>query len=220
MQPDVRTRRRQTTVWLVEDSPQYRETVRELIDETDDLSCGRALGSGAELFEALDEGPPPEVMLVDIGLPDISGTEIVAQVHKQHPTTQMVMLTIHEDNDRIFRSVCAGACGYLLKTDAPDRILDAVREVQEGGAPMTPAIARRVLGLFAEYHAPKAEYDLTPKQREVLEQLVEGRSKKEIAKALFRSHHTVDTHLRNIYQKLHVHSRTDAVVKALKEGIL
>lgn len=220
MQPDVRAHSRATTVWIVEDNAEYRETVRELIDETDDLSCTRAFSSGEELFEHLNGTFLPDAMLVDIGLPGMSGTEIVERVHRLSSDTQMVMLTIHEDNDRIFRSICAGASGYLLKTATPNRILAALREVREGGAPMTPAIARRVLSLFSQVNTPKHDYGLTKKEKVVLEQLIEGKKKKEIATALFVSPHTVDTHLRNIYRKLHVHSKTEAVAVALKERVV
>ncbi len=220
MQPDVRGRTTPTTVWLVEDNVDYRDTIRELIDEADDLRCGRAVGSGEELFDDRADRPFPELMLVDIGLPGMSGTKVVERVHRESANTQMVMLTIHEDNDRIFQSICAGASGYLLKTATPQRILSALREVKNGGAPMTPAIARRVLSLFSRFSTRQRDYDLTSKQKLVLEQLIEGKTKKEIAKSLYLSTHTVDTHLRNIYTKLHVHSRTEAVVKALKERIL
>jgi DNA-binding NarL/FixJ family response regulator len=207
-------------VWVVEDSDDYRETVQELIDTADDLACPHAFASGEELLEFLNGHLAPEVILVDIGLPGMSGIEIVERLHGFSPATHLVMLTIHEDNDRIFDAICAGACGYLLKTATPEQILTAVREALEGGAPMTPQIARRVLNLFTQMHAPRWNYDLTKAEQGVLQELVEGKTKSQIAKALFISPHTVDTHLRSIYAKLHVHSAPRAIAKAYKEKLV
>jgi DNA-binding NarL/FixJ family response regulator len=207
-------------VWVVEDSKDYRETVQELIDAQDDLACPHAFPSGEDLFQFLNDHLAPEVVLVDIGLPGMSGIEIVQRLHGFSPATHLVMLTIHEDNDRIFDAICAGACGYLLKTATPEQILTAVREALEGGAPMTPQIARRVLNLFTQMQAPRWDYDLTKAEQGVLNELVEGKTKRQIAKALFVSPHTVDTHLRSIYAKLHVHSAPGAIAKAYKEKLV
>lgn len=208
------------TVWIVEDGKDYRQTLQELIAGQDDLLCAQAFGSAEEILEFLNRNFAPDVILVDIGLPGMSGIELVERVRAFAPHTQMVMLTIHEDNDRIFEAICSGASGYLLKTATPEEILSSIREVLGGGAPMTPQIARRVLGLFSQVKSPRWNYDLTDRERDVLEELVKGNTKKEIAKVLFLSPHTVDTHLRNIYQKLHVNSRTEAVVKAIRENLI
>ena len=220
MQPDHRPGTGGASVWIVEDNPEYRATVQELVDFADGLSAPHAFGSGEELFEFLNHHFAPDVVLVDIGLPGMSGIEVVHRMHRLAPDTRLVMLTIHEDNDQIFEAICAGACGYLLKTALPDAILDAVREALQGGAPMTPQIARRVLNLFTQVRAPAWDYDLTDREREVLRELIEGKTKKQMGKSLFLSEHTVDTHLRSIYTKLHVHSRTEAVVKAIKENLV
>jgi DNA-binding NarL/FixJ family response regulator len=172
------------------------------------------------MLEFLNHHFAPDVVLVDIGLPGMSGIEVVHRLHRLAPDTRLVMLTIHEDNDRIFEAICAGACGYLLKTALPDAIIQAVREALQGGAPMTPQIARRVLNLFTQVRAPAWDYDLTDREREVLRELIGGKTKKQMGKTLFLSEYTVDTHLRSIYAKLHVHSRTEAVVKAIKENLL
>ncbi len=220
MQPDHRPASGDAVVWIVEDNPEYRATVQELVDLADGLSAPQAFGSGEELFEFLNHHFAPDVMLVDIGLPGMSGIEIVSRLHRLAPDTRLVMLTIHEDNDRIFEAICAGACGYLLKTALPETILQAVREALQGGAPMTPQIARRVLNLFTQVKAPAWDYELTDRERDVLRELIEGKTKKQMGKTLFLSEHTVDTHLRSIYMKLHVHSRTEAVVKAIKENLV
>ena len=220
MQPDTSGSVPSFAVWIVEDNPDYRDTVRELLDTDAGVRCEQAFSSGEALLDHLSGHFAPDVILVDIGLPGMSGIDVVRKVRGISPETRMVMLTIHEDNDRIFEAICAGASGYLLKTASPDRIRSAVREVVEGGAPMTPQIARRVLNFFSQLQAPHRDYDLTDREREVLAELIEGKTKKEIGKALFVSPHTVDTHLRNIYAKLHVHSRTEAVAKAIKENLV
>ena len=207
-------------VWIVEDNVEYGEIVQELVEGAPGLTAPRVFGSGEELFEFLNHHFAPAVLLVDIGLPGMSGIEIVGRVSRFAPSTQMVMLTIHEDNDRIFEAICAGACGYLLKTATPEAIIDSVREALAGGAPMTPVIARRVLNLLTQVRAPRWDYALTDRERDVLRELVEGKTKKEMGKSLFVSAHTIDSHLRSIYQKLHVHSRTEAVVKALNEKLV
>jgi DNA-binding NarL/FixJ family response regulator len=220
MQPDHRPSSGGATVWIVEDNPEYRGTVQELVDLADGLSAPHGFGSGEALFEFLNHHFAPDAMLVDIGLPGMSGIEIVRRMHRLAPDTRLVMLTIHEDNDRIFEAICGGACGYLLKTAMPEAILQAVREALQGGAPMTPQIARRVLNLFTQVRAPAWDYDLTDRERDVLRELIEGKTKKQMGKTLFLSEHTVDAHLRNIYMKLHVHSRTEAVVKAIRENLV
>ena len=207
-------------VWIVEDSPGYRETIQELFDEVDDVELSQAFGSGEELFSYMNQHLAPDLILVDVGLPGMDGIEIVQRVHQIAERTALVMLTQHEDNDRIFQAICNGACGYLLKTALPQEIVQAVREALGGGAPMTPQIARRVLNLFTQVRAPAWDYDLTDRERDVLRELIDGKTKKEMGKALFVSEHTIDTHLRNIYGKLHVHSRTEAVVKAIKENLV
>jgi DNA-binding NarL/FixJ family response regulator len=220
MQPEQGAPADLAPVWIVEDNPDYRETVQELIDAQDDLCCPHAFSSGEDLLQFLNGHLAPDALLLDIGLPGMDGIEVVKRVSGFAPATQMVMLTIHEDNERIFQAICSGACGYLLKTATPERILSAVREALRGGAPMTPQIARRVLNLFTQMHAPRWDYQLTERELDVLGSLVEGKTKQEMGKSLFLSPHTVDTHLRSIYQKLHVHSRTEAVVKALKERLV
>lgn len=222
MQQDASVVQGLPEVWIVEDNPDYRETVRELLESADGLRAGNVFGSGEELFEHLNKPLilAPEVILVDIGLPGMSGIEIAGRIRGFARETRVVMLTIHEDNDRIFEALCAGACGYLLKTAEPEVIISSVREALSGGAPMTPQIARRVLNLFTQIRAPRWDYELTDRERDVLRELVEGKTKREMGKSLYVSEHTIDSHLRSIYQKLHVHSRTEAVVKALTENLV
>jgi DNA-binding NarL/FixJ family response regulator len=220
LQPQPHTPADRASVWIVEDSASYRQSIQELVNGTDDLQCPYAFPSAEDFLAFITDHFAPEVVLVDIGLPGLNGIEVVRRVHGFSPATQLVMLTIHEDTDRVFEAICAGAHGYLLKTAEPLDIVASIREVLRGGVPMTSQIARRVLNLFTQIRAPRWDYQLTDRERDVLTHLVDGKSKKRIAATLSISQHTVDTHMRSIYAKLHVHSRTRAVVKALRENLV
>jgi len=220
MQPDHRASDREAIVWVVEDNDDYRGTVQQLVDFSEGLTAPQAFRTGEDLFRFLNQHLAPDLILVDIGLPGMSGLEVVKRMSHLAPDTRLVMLTIHEDNDVIFDAICNGASGYLLKTADPPAIVQAIREALHGGAPMTPQIARRVLNFFTQRHAPAWDYELTDRERDVLRELIDGKTKKQMGKALFLSEHTIDTHLRSIYTKLHVHTRTQAVVKAIKENLV
>ena len=150
----------------------------------------------------------------------MDGVACVERLRRVAPNANIVMLTIHEDSDTIFRALCAGAAGYLPKTSSADEICDAIVTVKDGGAAMNAQIARRVLSLFSQFAAPAWDYDLSSRERETLEHLVAGKTKSQIADALNLSVHTVDSHIRNVYAKLEVHSRSDAVAKALRERLV
>lgn len=206
-------------VWLVEDNDNYRETIVELVEGTDSLRS-LAFRSCEEMTAALEEGHVPQVALMDIELPGRSGIEGVRRIKEASPTSHIIMLTVHADRDRIFEAICAGASGYLLKSASAEEVLDAIDGVLRGGAPMDGEIARKMLKMFQHIAGPKGEYDLTEREQEVLELLVDGLTKKQIAEELVVSFHTIDTHIRSIYAKLHVHSRSDAVAKALRERLV
>jgi DNA-binding NarL/FixJ family response regulator len=211
------------TVWVIEDNPLFRRTLAELLEQTPGLRCPVAVDSFEEARLALDEGFAPDIVLMDIGLPGMSGIEATRQVRAQSPTTRVIMLTVHDDDEKIFEAMCAGASGYLLKPSRADQIVDAIRQVEEGAAPMNGYIARRVLDMFArlaDSRTPAPDYGLTPREKEILQLLVDGLSMKQVAARLELSYHTIDTHQRNIYDKLHVHSRGSAVAKALREKLL
>ena len=210
----------QINVWLVEDNALYRRTIAQVIDEAEGMRCERAFDSCEAMLEALNRHFAPEVLFMDIGLPGLSGVEGVKRIKTRSPATQVIVLTVHEDNDTIFEAVCAGATGYLLKTEPADRIIEAIEEVRRGGAPMNAQIARRVLAMFAQMTKPAYDYHLSEREKEILELLVESLSKDQIAERLYLSPYTVDTHIKNIYAKLHVHSRSAAVAKALKERLI
>ena len=161
----------------------------------------------------------PDVVLLDVELPGLNGLEAVKRIKSISPSTRVIMLTVFDDHDKIFKAICAGASGYLLKTSPVEKIIESIREAQDGGAPMTPRVARSVLDMFMRTSSPHEDYGLTTREQSILELMTKGLIKKEIADRLSVSYHTVDTHLRNIYAKLHVHTRTGAVSKALKERL-
>ena len=208
-------------VWVVEDNAFYRETLGELIEQSARCRFARAFGDGASALAALNAGRElPRLILMDIGLPGESGIECTRAIRKRSPSTPVVMLTVHQSNDRIFEAICAGASGYLLKSATRDQILRGVEVALDGGAAIDAQIARRVLEMFSRMATPQADYGLSDREREILEHLVEGRTKQQIAERLTLSPHTIDRHVRNIYTKLHVNNRSGAVAKALKEHLL
>jgi DNA-binding NarL/FixJ family response regulator len=201
-------------VALVEDDPGIRAGLRAVLDAADGFVCVAAFGSVEEMLAQFDG--EADVMLMDINLPMLSGIEGVPLLKGRHPALPIVMLTVYDDAERIFAALKAGATGYLLKRTPPDQLLAALADVHRGGAPMSASIARKVVDSF---HAPTPEAPsglaLSPREQEVLHYLAQGYRYKEIAEALFISPETVRSHLRSIYDKLHVRSRTEAVVKYL-----
>lgn len=163
----------------------------------------------------------PDIVLTDIGLPGIDGIEGIRRLRRSYPKMPFIALTVYDDDERIFDALCAGACGYLLKNTQPARLLDALREVAAGGAPMSPEVAMRVIKLFQEFAPPKTSpCHLTLQEKHLLKLLIDGHSYKTAAYELKISYHTVSFHLRNIYEKLQVHSKSEAVAKALREKLV
>lgn len=207
------------TVWLVEDNHTFRNTVARIVNQAPNLECARHFSNSEEALEALVEGALADVIMLDVELPGMNGIEAVTKIKAVSPSTRIIMLTAFDSHDKIFRAICAGATGYLLKTSSAERIIESIHEVHAGGAPMTPQVARSVLDMFARLAMPHHDYGLTAREQRILELMIQGLIKKEIAAQLSLSYHTVDTHLRNIYAKLQVHTRTGAVAKALKERL-
>jgi len=207
-------------VAIIEDQKETREGLSFLINSTGRFECRHVYGS----MEAALEGigiDPPRVALVDIGLPGMSGIEGVQILRDRYPSIAPVLLTVYKDDDRIFQAVCAGACGYLLKKTPPAKLLEAVREIAEGGAVMSPEVAIRVVELFRKTQSPEqASAGLSPQEMRLLKLLAEGHQNKTAAGELGISIHTVSFHLRSIYEKLHVHSRSEAVARALRDGLI
>lgn len=210
----------EVSVWVVEDNTFLRDTVRELFEQRPGMCCTLAAGSCEEALAALRRGHVPQVVFMDLGLPGMSGLEGIARIRAISPVSQVVVLTVHEDDDKVFEALCAGASGYLLKPASSEQLVRAVETALGGGAPMNAHVARKVLGMFTELARPRGDHGLTDREREILHLLVEARTQKQIALALGVSAHTVDTHLRNIYAKLHVHSRSGAVAKAVQERLV
>lgn len=209
-------------VWLVEDNDAYRRGLSRALKSVDGLVCGRQFSSAESLFTALREKHLPDLILLDVQLPGIDGISAIAEIRLQSPDLKTLILTAFDDDEKIFRAVCAGASGYILKSSDRATIAAAVNEAVEGGAPMTPSVARKVLDHFATTKpaAERETYSLTEREKEILRLMAEGFIKKEIAVQLEISAHTVNTHIRNIYEKLHVNTNTGAVAKALREDLI
>ena len=198
-------------VFVIEDLTPIREALQLLLDGTPGFACAGTAGS-AEAGLAAPLESAPDVVLLDIGLPGMSGIEAVALLRETWPEADVLMLTVHDDEERVFAALRAGASGYLLKTSPPVALLEAVREAHEDGAPMSPSVARRVVRAFQRPR--EGQEGLTGREREVLEQLIAGKSYKRIAAELQISVNTVAFHVKQVYQKLHVHSRAEAVARA------
>ncbi len=207
-------------VAIIEDQREFREGLAFLIDGTEGYRCTQRFGSMEEALAQLGRDLP-DVALVDIGLPGISGIEGIRLLKQKYPGLPVLMLTVYNDDERIFEAMCAGACGYLLKKTPRAHILECIQEVLDGGAPMSPEVARRVVELFRQFRPPEeVGYQLTKKELRLLVLLGEGHYYKTAAGELGITVNTVSTHLRHIYEKLQVHSKSEAVAKALRQGLI
>ncbi len=206
-------------VWIIEDIEAYRATALRVVSAIEGVRKTRGFKSCEAALKAMDGGATPDLVLLDLGLPGMSGLEGIPRIKERAPAALVIVLTVFDDSERVFGALCAGADGYLLKGSSFDAIGEAIAEARRGGAPMNGRIARMVLQTFAKVAPPQPDYRLTPREKEILEGMTRGLTKKEIAAKLDLSFHTVDFHLRSIYQKLHVHTRTGAVAKAMKEKL-
>jgi DNA-binding NarL/FixJ family response regulator len=207
-------------VAIIEDQREVRQGLVVLVNGTVGFSCANSFRTMEEAIRVITN-EPPDVILTDLGLPGMSGTKGIRILKGLHPDVPILALTVYDDDEEIFDALCAGASGYLLKDTQPARLLECLREVVSGGAPMSPEVAHRVVELFRQFRPPeRAEHNLTPQEKELLKLLVEGHYYKTAAAELGISVNTVAFHLRNIYEKLQVHSKTEAVAKALKERLV
>lgn len=207
-------------VAVIEDERDLREGLCVLLDMTGDFECVDSFASMEDALRRL-AGDKTDLILTDIGLPRMDGIEGTRLLRERFPDMPIVVFTVHGEDDKIFRALCAGANGYLLKNTAPARIIEALLEVTRGGAPMSPDVARRVVELFRKFSPPEqSDYRLTEQETRILRMLVDGHHYKTAARELGISTSTVSFHLKNIYEKLHVHSKTEAVSKALRERIV
>jgi DNA-binding NarL/FixJ family response regulator len=206
---------------IVEDDTAAREGLRMLIDGTHGFQCAGAWGSAEQALRGLGTGAAPDVLLLDIQLPGLPGSEAARLFHDRHPGMAILMLTLYDDEQRIFESLCNGARGYLLKKTPPARLLEAIREARDNGAPLSPEIAHKVVRLFREFRPPeRIGEDLTRQEVRLLALLAEGHSYQSAAGDLRVSINTVRNYIRSIYEKLHVHSKSEAVSKALKARLI
>jgi DNA-binding NarL/FixJ family response regulator len=208
------------SVGIIEDQRETREGISFLINSTENLECRHVYPS----MEAAQEGigdDPPSIALIDIGLPGLSGIEGVRVLRQRFPLITPVMFTVYSDDERIFEALCAGACGYLLKKTPPARLVEALGDIARGGAVMSPEIAVRVVELFRKTQRREPDsVSLSPQEMRLLRLLTQGHQNKTAAAELNISIHTVGFHLRSIYEKLHVHSRSEAVARALRDRLI
>jgi len=207
-------------VWLIEDNLAYSNTISNLINHTEGMKCSHVFNMCEDLLNKKLLEELPDVILLDIGLPGINGIQCIDKIKKLSQNIYIVILTVYDDNEKLFNALCAGASGYLLKDSSPEKIISSIKEVRLGGAPMSMTIANKVLKMFSNFKPQKKDYGLTEREIEILQCIVDGLTKQQIAEKLFLSFHTVNTHIKNIYNKLHVHSKSGVVTKVFKENII
>ncbi len=209
-----------SVVGIVEDNKKIRDLIQRYLDMQDELSCPVAMDTVEEMMDYLEEHQKPEVILMDIQLPGMSGIEGIGLIKQKYPEIEIIMLTVYHDSHKIFNSLCAGASGYLLKHTSLPEIKESILKLLDGGAPMSPQIARKVINHFQDQQPKKnSESDLTPREHDIVNGLVDGLSYKMIADRYDISIDTVRAHIRNIYKKLHVNSKAEVIAKSLKGEI-
>lgn len=208
-------------VAIFEDNKSLLESLKQLINGADGMTCAGAFADANKLVHNI-QLTNPDVVMMDINMPGISGIEAVRMIKEKFPNIQILMQTVFDDNDKIFAAICGGASGYMLKKTTPQKMLEAIQETYQGGAPMTPSVAVKVLQMFRlQTGVEKNEFiDLSEREKEILSLLVKGKSYKAVASACFISIDTVSTHVRHIYEKLHVHSKSEAVAKAIFQKLV
>jgi len=204
---------------IFEDNNDLRDSLAMIIESVPEFHLAGSFSNAARLILKIEQSKP-DVVLMDINMPGLSGIEAVAQIHQQYPSIKIMMQTIFEEDDKVFASLCAGASGYILKNTPPERVLQAIREVAEGGAFFTPSIARKVLSNFQLHQATPEYINLSDREKEILQHLVHGLSYKIIADKCFISFETVHSHVKKIYEKLHVNSKAEAVAKAIRNRLV
>jgi DNA-binding NarL/FixJ family response regulator len=210
-------------VTLFEDNKLVREALQAILNGTPGFMCCGAFADGNR-WESDIRRSEPDVVLMDIEMPGLNGIEITRKICDRFPHIKILIQTVFNDSEKIFLSLCAGASGYILKSDPPHKFIEAINEVHYGGAPVSPAVAKKILGFFTNQNiilvSPGSEdYHLSEREKEILRLMVESLNYKAIAEKLFISYETVRTHVKNIYKKLHVTSRNEAVMKAIQQGL-
>lgn len=206
-------------IWMVEDNSRYRKSMAAVINNTEGMICTEVFSNCEDALASMEDEVLPDVILLDIGLPGMSGIKGIQQFKNFSEDIHIVILTIYEDNDTVFDALCEGASGYLLKDSSQEKIVESIREVLSGGAPLNMRIAQKVLQLFSKIKPKRSDYGLTDREKEILHYIVSGDTKQQIADTLFLSFHTVNTHIKNIYKKLEVNTKAAVVSKAYKENL-
>ncbi len=205
-------------VAIIEDHTDFRESLSYILNSSDEFICTQKFPNAEEGKYALDG---IDVLVLDINLPGQSGIEIVKEVKERYPEIKIMMLTVFDDDDHLLKAIIEGADGYILKKTPPIQILQAIHDAHQGGAPMSPMMARKTISMFKRYiPKPMGDNDLTTRETEILSMLTDGLSNKEISERIYISQETVRNHIRHIYTKLRVHSKTQAVARAIKEGLV
>ncbi|MES1221543.1 MAG: response regulator transcription factor, partial [Bacteroidota bacterium] len=213
--------RMEIKVAIFEDNKMLRESLQQLVNSTEDMVCTGAFADANKLLRNM-QAAGPDVVMMDINMPGTSGIEAVQVIKEKFPQVHILMQTVFEENDKIFAAICAGASGYMLKKTPPQKMIEAIRETHLGGAPMAASVAVKVLQMFRlQTTAENNEFiDLSIREKEILALLVKGKSYKAVASECFISIDTVSTHVRHIYEKLHVHSKSEAVAKAINQKLV
>ena len=210
-------------VAIFEDNKLVRDALVAILNGTPGYTCCGAFSDGNRWMQDIKRSEP-DVILMDIEMPGLNGIEVSHQIHQVYPEIKILIQTVFNDSDKVFQALCAGASGYILKNDPPAKYIEAINEVYSGGAPMNPAIAKKVLGFFASKNviliSPEVtEHNLSEREKEILHLMVKGHNYRTIGELAFISYETVRTHVKHIYSKLHVASRSEAVMKALQQGL-
>lgn len=211
-------------VAIFEDNKLVRDALQTILNGTAGFTCCGAFADGNQ-WEASLKRSTPDVVLMDIEMPGVNGIEVTQKVSQHYPEIKVLIQSVYNDNERIFQALCAGAVGYILKTDSPNKYMDAITEAYNGGAPINTAIAKKILSFFSNQNIILVQpenngYELSPREQELLLQIAAGNDYKTIAAKAFISYETMRTHAKNIYKKLHVTSRSEAIQKARQQGLL
>ncbi len=209
-----------TTLWIIEDNISFSHMIRTDLNQSDWCKCEHEFTNVADALKLLSMGKSPDVILTDINLPGMNGIDGIKAIKSIVKEIEIIVLTVFDDNEKLFDAICNGANGYLLKNSSPDEILDAIKIVVDGGSSINAGLARKVFNIFSAMKQTENTYGLTKRETEILNYLVDGKTVNEIAKITFTSPQTVQTHIKNIYHKVHVNSRGGLVSKALKEGLV
>ncbi len=209
-----------TEVWIIEDNVSYSHIIRSAINQSDWCKCEYEFTTVADALKQLSKGYLPDVILTDINLPGMNGIDGIKATKSIIKEIEIIVLTVFDDNEKIFDAICNGANGYLLKNSSPEEILEAIKTVVDGGSSINAGLARKVFSIFSSIKQTENTYGLTKRENEILNYLVDGKTVNEIAKITFTSPQTVQTHVKNIYNKLQVNTRSGLVSKALKERLV